>query len=60
MSGTLSTLAQPCRHQDEIRKSRFRALAAPTESPEQALAFLREVSDPTATHNCWAYRIGQD
>jgi uncharacterized YigZ family protein len=60
MSGTLSTLAQPCRHQDEIRKSRFLALAAPTESPEQALAFLREVSDPTATHNCWAYRIGQD
>jgi uncharacterized YigZ family protein len=60
MSETLSTLAQPCRHQEEIRKSRFLALAAPVESAEQALAFVREVGDPTATHNCWAYRIGQD
>jgi len=60
MSGTLFTLAQPCRHQEEIKKSRFLALAAPVASPEQALAFVREVSEPTATHNCWAYRIGQD
>lgn len=60
MSGTLSTLAQPCRHQEEIKKSRFLAQAAPIESTEQALAFVREVGDPTATHNCWAYRIGQD
>jgi uncharacterized YigZ family protein len=60
MSETLSTLAQPCRHQEEIRKSRFLALAAPAESAEQALAFVRDVGDPTATHNCWAYRIGQD
>jgi uncharacterized YigZ family protein len=60
MSEALSTLAQPCRHQEEIRKSRFLALAAPVESAEQALAFVREVGDPTATHNCWAYRIGQD
>ncbi len=60
MSGTLSTLAQPCRHQEEIRKSRFLAQAAPVESTERALAFVREAGNPTATHNCWAYRIGQD
>ena len=60
MSETSYTLVQPCRHQEEIKKSRFLALAAPTDSGEQALAFLREVSDPAATHNCWAYRIGQD
>jgi uncharacterized YigZ family protein len=60
MSGASSTLAQPCRHQEEIKKSRFLALAAPVDSPEQALAFVRDVSEPTATHNCWAYRIGQD
>jgi uncharacterized YigZ family protein len=60
MSVPLSMLVQPCRHLEEIRKSRFLALAAPVESTEQALAFLREVSDPTATHNCWAWRIGQD
>ncbi|WP_343851718.1 YigZ family protein [Rhodanobacter soli] len=60
MSETLSTLAQPCRHQEEIKKSRFLAQAAPVESTEQALAFVRDVGDPTATHNCWAYRLGQD
>jgi uncharacterized YigZ family protein len=60
MSVALSTLAQPCRHQEDIRKSRFLALAAPVASPEQALAFVHEASEPTATHNCWAYRIGQD
>src|SRR5690606_40120786 len=33
-------------------------LAAPVASPEAALAFVAEVADPGATHNCWAYRIG--
>ena len=60
MSETLSTLVQRSRHQEEIRKSRFLAIAEPVSSAEQALAFLREVAEPAATHNCWAYRIGQD
>lgn len=29
------------------------------DTPEQALAFVQGVSDTAATHNCWAYRIGQ-
>jgi len=60
MTDTPFTLIEQCRHQEEIKKSRFLALAAPVHTAEQALAFLREVADPTATHNCWAYRIGQD
>ncbi|AIF48335.1 IMPACT family protein [Dyella japonica] len=60
MSDTLYTLAGRCQHGEDIKKSRFLALAAPIQSPEQALAFVREVSDLAATHNCWAYRIGQD
>ena len=60
MSEPLHTLIEPCRHAAEIRKSRFLALAAPATSAAQALAFVREVSDPTATHNCWAWRIGAD
>src|SRR5690606_37608671 len=60
MSGMPFTLTQPCRHQEDIKKSRFLALAAPVESPGQALAFVQDASDPAATHNCWAYRIGQD
>lgn len=60
MNEPLSTLTQRCRHQAEIKKSRFLAQAAPAASSEQAQAFVQEVSDPTATHNCWAYCIGQD
>jgi uncharacterized YigZ family protein len=59
MAAELFTLAGPARYVEEIRKSRFLTLAAPVASPEAALAFFASVSDPTATHNCWAYRIGQ-
>lgn len=41
-----------------IKRSRFRCHAAPVRSGDEALAFLREVSDPGATHNCWALRCG--
>jgi len=60
MSDTLYTLAGTCQHSEDIKKSRFLAQAAPVQTAEQALAFVREVGDPAATHNCWAYRIGQD
>lgn len=60
VSEPLSTVAARCRHQQDIRKSRFLAIAEPVTSPAQALAFLREVADPAATHNCWAWRMGRD
>jgi len=60
MSDTLYTLATVCQHSEDIKKSRFLAQALPVQTPEQALAFVRQVSDLAATHNCWAYRIGQD
>ncbi len=43
---------------EEIKKSRFICRVAPVESVEAAMAFLARVSDPRATHNCWAYRVG--
>lgn len=52
------TLAEPYTLEQHIQKSRFIAKAAPVESPESALAFLRSVSEPAASHNCWAYQIG--
>src|SRR5579859_1051114 len=60
MSSMLHTLAGPFHHSEEIRKSRFLAQAAPVDTPQQALAYVQQVSDASATHNCWAYRIGQD
>src|SRR5690606_13767212 len=53
------TLRGPARLQQEIRKSRFLAQAAPIDSPEGARDFVTTHSDAQATHNCWAYRIGQ-
>jgi len=55
---SLFTLEAPCSYREEIRKSRFLAYAAPIASPDEALAFFAKHADPTATHNCWAYRIG--
>ncbi|MET1161330.1 MAG: YigZ family protein [Pseudoxanthomonas sp.] len=54
------TLAAPATHLLEIKHSRFIAHAAPAISPEAALAFLAQVADSDATHNCWAYRIGSE
>lgn len=53
------TLAGPYTLERLIQKSRFIAKAAPVERPEEALEFLKTVSEPDATHNCWAYKIGQ-
>lgn len=58
MSETLFTLARECEFAQDTRKSRFLALASPAATSEAALAYLKMVSDPGATHNCWAYRIG--
>jgi uncharacterized YigZ family protein len=52
------TLAARAAHTAEVKHSRFLASAAPVTTPEAALAFIAEVSDADATHNCWAYRIG--
>ena len=60
MSAPLYTLTGANRHQQDIRKSRFVAQAAPATSIASALAFVRDISDTEATHHCWAYRIGQD
>jgi len=52
------TLAAPAAFDLEVKHSRFRAQAAPVASPADAQAFVATVSDPDATHNCWAWRIG--
>ena len=55
---TQYTLAAPARFVLEVKKSRFLAQATGIETPTQALAWLAQISDPDATHNCWAYRVG--
>jgi len=60
MPGMTHTLTAPCSYQEDIKKSRFAAYATPVSSVEEAMRFFAERGDPEATHNCWAYRIGQE
>lgn len=46
-------------YQEEIRKSRFLAQAVPLPNSEQATQLIAQLSTPSASHNCWAWRCAQ-
>lgn len=56
---SLSTLTGLVSGRQEIKKSRFIAVAGPVDSEAAARDFIAANSDPTANHNCWAWRVGQ-
>ncbi|QCU72813.1 YigZ family protein [Luteimonas yindakuii] len=56
----MDTLAGAVEHALEVKYSRFIARAAPVDSAEAAQAWIRTVSVADATHNCWAWRVGDD
>jgi uncharacterized YigZ family protein len=43
----------------EVKKSRFITWAWPIISPDDALTKIASQKDPSASHNCFAYKIGQ-
>lgn len=43
----------------EVKKSRFRAVAGPVSSEHEARDFVARNAEPAANHNCWAWRVGQ-
>ncbi len=51
-------LSAPASHEALIKRSRFIAHAERCTTEAQARDFLERISDPTATHNCWAWRAG--
>ena len=55
---TVVTLARRRVVEQEIKRSRFIAVALRADDAQAALDGLAEVRDPSATHNCWAYRVG--
>lgn len=59
MSGARFALTAPAHLAQEIRKSKFVANAANVASEEAALEFLERIGDGSASHNCWAWRMGQ-
>ena len=57
---SVRTLGGPAGFEEEIKKSRFLAFAVRVADPEAALEKVAEIARSDATHNCWAYRIGDE
>ncbi|XP_022871321.1 uncharacterized protein LOC111390507 isoform X1 [Olea europaea var. sylvestris] len=53
-----TSLKERITFEKEIKKSKFIAIAGPVSDERSAFTFLSEVRDPRATHNCWAYKVG--
>ncbi|MBR4360121.1 MAG: YigZ family protein [Clostridia bacterium] len=62
MPGDYKTLGQSAHDEFTVNKSRFIGYASPCRTEEEALAFLRQIRDrhKDATHNCYAYVIGEN
>lgn len=54
------TLATEVSFEEDIKKSRFQAIAAPVENEQQVKAFLEKHLDTSTTHQCWAWKIGHN
>nr|XP_043631910.1 IMPACT family member in pol 5'region isoform X1 [Erigeron canadensis] len=56
--GAFTTISERVSLEREIKKSKFIAIAGHIPDERSAQSFLSEVQDPRATHNCWAYKVG--
>lgn len=54
------TLAKREVFEQEIKRSRFLAIALPVADEEAAKDFIARESYSDANHNCWAWRMGQN
>ncbi|KAK9990336.1 hypothetical protein SO802_025321 [Lithocarpus litseifolius] len=57
-AGAFTTIKERVSFEKEIKKSKFIAIAGPISDEQSAFSFLSQVRDPRATHNCWAYKVG--
>ena len=62
MSAPYKTLKESASDEFIINKSRFIGYASPAQTEEEGLAFLKSIREKhkDATHNCYAYIIGQN
>ncbi|XP_039042402.1 IMPACT family member in pol 5'region-like isoform X2 [Hibiscus syriacus] len=56
--GAFTTVKETVTLEKEIKKSKFIAVAGSISIEQSAHSFLNQVKDPRATHNCWAYKVG--
>ena len=55
----MRVIKAPHSYEEEIRKSRFLAQAVFLPSAEQATELIAQLSTPNVSHNCWAWRCGE-
>lgn len=53
-------LTETCSVTQEVKRSRFLAVASPIADEEEAKAFLQANAHADANHNCWAWRLGSN
>ena len=54
------TIASQVTFEQDIKKSRFQAIAVPVQSEQAVKDFLALHKDNTTTHQCWAWKIGNN
>lgn len=52
------TIASQVTFEEEIKKSRFQAIAVPVANEQDVKDFLEISKDISTTHQCWAWKIG--
>lgn len=56
----LFTIASDVTFEEEIKKSRFQAIAVPVANEQDVKDFLEISKDISTTHQCWAWKIGNN
>lgn len=54
------TISKLITYEEEIKKSRFQIFAVPVANEQQVKDFLLAKKDISTTHQCWAWKIGND
>lgn len=54
------TLENEIYFEEDIKKSRFQAIASPVENEQEVKDFLELHKDISTTHQCWAWKIGHN
>jgi uncharacterized YigZ family protein len=54
------TIASEVTFEEEIKKSRFQAIAVPVANEQDVKDFLEISKDISTTHQCWAWKIGNN
>ncbi len=56
----LNTITKIGTFNETIKKSKFKVTVIPAATADEAQRVIEASKDKTATHNCWAYKVGSN